>query len=102
MSTIRLLPAYQWVVGEPVVVDATFVTQDDIASDPDTITITLILPDGTVEAFTKSDLTRLSTGIYRFTYTTDQSGRYQIRIESTGTPTTATEQFFDVGYSSFI
>lgn len=60
--------------------------------DPDTITLTIGLPDGTTAT---PDLDRLSTGKYRHNYVPAQSGRYTARCVSTG-PATAYSDVFDV------
>lgn len=59
-------------------------TVDDVATDPDTMSVYIYAPDGTTSTADLADIEKVSTGVYRYTITplTDD-GNYRFRVVAT-------------------
>lgn len=73
-------------------------TATGVAIDPSTLTLVLLLPDGTETTYTyaSSAITRDSLGNYHVDVTPATSGIYRYRWTSTGTGTASEESWFEV------
>lgn len=80
-------------IGDVVKLTGTFKNASGTLTDPDTVTLTVLEPDGTTSTPTASSS---STGIWTANVTIDQSGTWRYRFEGTGAVVTAEEGAFDV------
>lgn len=94
----------QFAEGQQVAITMEFRTIANALSNPTTIELTIKKPDGTDEGvIDKDDMENVSTGLWRYLYTPNAGGgRYRCRVQSTGSPTTVKEKFFDVAESAFV
>lgn len=91
-------------LGTEVTVFHTF-TLDDVPTDPTGITVTVELPDETLETFVfgvDAELTNPSVGYYELAYLPATSGTYNYRIVGTGAVAAASEGSFTVAASSIL
>lgn len=90
-------------VNTEVRLDARFFDDSDTDTDPDTVKLYLIDPNGTATTYTyltDDELGRTDTGDYYCDVTPNMSGRWFWRWEATGSSTTvAQEGNFIVDYS---
>jgi len=74
-----------YINGDTVRLSATF-TVDGAATDPTTVTLRVKAPSGTVTSYTyaATEITRVSTGVYRKDVLFDAAGTWYVRWEGTG------------------
>lgn len=68
-------------------------------SDPDTVTLVILAPDGTrttLVYLTDSEITRVSLGVYSFDHVPDQAGDWGYRWAGTGANAYAEETFVNI------
>lgn len=90
-------------VGDEQQMTFTFKNLSGVLSNPTTISLTLMRPDGTLisPVYTQADMTNVSTGVWRFLYTFDEDGRWRYRLVTTGTPKKAFQDYVDVAHNPF-
>ncbi len=72
-----------YVLGDYIVVTITWKDTLGAALDPSAVKANILKPDGTKDPLvfpTDSELTKISTGVYRLRYLTDQSGPWTIKF----------------------
>lgn len=87
-----------YTVGTLVQLTVTFVNTSGVPADPSTITVIVKKPDLSEVTATP---TRVSTGLYTFDVSTDQTGTYAYRFVGTGAVQAAAENCFLVSPSDF-
>ena len=98
----------QYDLGDEVIVTGTFVDQDDDDApvDPDTVTLYVKDPAGTVTTHeyggSGSDITRESEGIYTMPIDANQPGWWYYRWVATGEGQSAEEKSFEVLYAEAV
>lgn len=73
-------------------------------TDPTTVTFKIQTPslgDTTFIYLSNSEVTKVSTGVYRFLYVLTEPGHYFVRAEGTGACQAAIELEFDVDSTEF-
>lgn len=73
-------------------------------ADPTTVTVKLSTPDAVTHSYvylTNGEVTKISTGVYRFLVVLVLPGHYFIRAEGTGTIQGSIETEFDVDSTEF-
>lgn len=91
-------------IGDRIAATATFTNDSDVATDPTTITFRVRTPAGTTTSYvygTDAEVTKTSTGIYKFTKTVDAAGVWAVRAVGTGTVVAADEGLFVVDDGNF-
>ncbi len=92
-------------VNAPVRIAANFQDENRTDIDPDTVTVKIYSPQGTITTYvygTDAEVVKASTGDYYIDYTPNESGVWHYRWETTGTDETlAIEGYFRVQYSPF-
>jgi len=81
--------------GQSVVISGTF-TVSGIATDPTTVTLTIIDPRGTASTFTGGQVTHDGTGLYHYNLTVQTVGYWQYKWQGTGTCQAASDGNFTV------
>ena len=74
-------------VNSPVRIAANFQDDTRVDIDPDTVTVKIYSPQGTISTYvygTDAQVVRLTTGDYHVDVTPDESGRWRWRWVSTG------------------
>ena len=98
------IPYNQYQIGDTVRMKAEF-TQDEVPSDPDTISLQIRNPDGTVFLYThgggevQRDAT--TTGTYYRDVYLDDTGKWMYRFQGSGTVTAADEHYLLVERTNF-
>lgn len=90
-------------VGDGPFVTCTFKNISDVATDPTTVTATVLEPDGTTTTYsygTDAALERTATGIYRLRVTFDVAGEWAVKFFGTGTIVAAAETIIRVRTSA--
>lgn len=87
-------------IGDKVRLKATF-EQDDSGVDPDTVTLKVKAPDGTITTVTDGSMTHTTTGVYSYDVDVDQVGMWHFKFTSTGAYQAAGEGTFRVRPSEF-
>jgi hypothetical protein len=82
-------------VGDAIELDFLW-TVDGIATDPTTRAGKIRKPDGSIIDLDTNDLVRVSAGLFRYTLTADQPGRWWYGGLSTGVAQAAAERSFYV------
>ena len=97
------MPLNKYEIGQ--VVRMTFYFRvSDVLTDPSTLTVKVISPDGTETAYVygvDSSLIRDSAGTYHLDVTASQNGHWEYRGESTGNAAGAEEHKFIVKETRF-
>lgn len=92
-------------VNSPVRIAANFQDDTRVDIDPDTVTVKIYSPQGTITSYvygTDAEVIKASTGDYYIDYTPNESGQWFYRWETTGTnEAIAVEGYFRVQYSPF-
>lgn len=90
-------------IGALVRIDATFTDSDGVAAVPDTVTLKLRSPNGTITTYTDAEISSNSPadGGYYIDVEATAAGRYFYRWESTGDGQGASEGEFMVLDSRF-
>ena len=92
-------------LGNAVIVNAVFVDDDNVPTDPTAVRVRLRRRDGGPsgeQAFTygsDDELTKIKIGHYRFRYAPALYGAYAVRFEGTGALAAAVEDVFNVSRS---
>ncbi|MCH8196451.1 MAG: hypothetical protein IH904_00070 [Proteobacteria bacterium] len=78
-------------IGDAVEITGKFTDLAGAAADPDTITVKVREPDGTLTTKTDADpeVTSSTVGTWVYNFTITQAGRHAVRWEGTGTVTAA-------------
>jgi hypothetical protein len=71
-------------VGSSKDLDFTFKDRDGTLTNPTSIALTIRQPDGTEIAKTKTDMTEVSTGVWRYVFAVTQEGRHFARADGDG------------------
>lgn len=74
-------------VNSPVRIAANFQDDERVDIDPDTITVKIMSPQGTISSYvyaTDAEVIKASTGDYYIDYTPNASGLWHYRWETTG------------------
>lgn len=72
-------------VGDDIQLEATFTDATDQLTDPTSITLELVCPDGSTITYAKVDLTNPSLGVWRRIYTVANGwGVYKVTWTGTG------------------
>jgi len=89
-------------VGDRVRLTGTF-TASGSPVDPTTVTLYYQDPSGndTIKTYALGQLTKVSTGVYRFDLDIDEAGKWYYRFAGTGACVTASESHFNVRKSEF-
>jgi uncharacterized protein YfaS (alpha-2-macroglobulin family) len=81
----------------------TFTDLSGAYSDPSTITLDILKPDGTAETpVTQASMTKTAVGRWYALYTPETTGHYHYRVTTTGTPSLVTIGSFDVEHDPFV
>lgn len=93
-----------YLIGDTVVLGATFSDADGVATDPDTVTARVLKPDGTIDEYeyeSPSDIVRDATGVYHLRIVATQSGVWCQRWIGTGAVAPVQERQFTVDAGCF-
>ena len=82
-------------LGASAVITLRVVDANGAPEDPTTITLTIVLPDGSTVGKTKADFTSTTTGTWTYWYPTTQLGQH-VWTAATTAPDGATGGYFDV------
>lgn len=95
--------AKPWYVGDVAKVSVTF-TVDTVATDPATIELSVMKPDGTTTTYSYagSTVTKSGTGAFYKNVALDQEGTWYWRWKGTGNATAADEGEIAVKTSVFV
>jgi hypothetical protein len=90
-------------IAEPIRLRGTFTNNAGVAADPTTVTLKLKLPSGQIvtATYAAGEVTRSSTGIYYYDWTTTMRGRHYYQFVGTGAAIAVEETFFDVEETEF-
>jgi len=91
-------------LGDQITIFETFTVFDeeadpqDVPTDPDTVTFTIVRPDGTEDVYTDTDpqVTNPETGLWQLAYDPPTIGHYDYRVVGTGAAQAAIEDEFHV------
>lgn len=93
------------VIGNGVTTTQQFRNTAGTLTDPSTVTLVVREPDGTRVTYiygTDVEVVRASAGVFTFSHTPDQVGRYGYRWVGTGTVAYAEEQFITITASQVL
>jgi hypothetical protein len=96
--------SHPYTVGVTVRVTGTFRNASDALADPSTVTFKHRAPrerTATTVTYAGGGVIKSSTGVYYVDLTASTNGKWWFRWESTGTPATADEDYFEVSDSQF-
>jgi hypothetical protein len=71
--------------GANATLSVTFADADNVPTDPDSLTLTIIDPSDHNTVLTDSDVTKDSTGVYHYLLPVDQAGEWFYQWAGTGT-----------------
>lgn len=71
-------------IGDSIDLLFTFRARDNTLTNPSTIALTIREPDGTEIAKTQSDMTNLSTGLWRYIFAITKEGTHVARADGDG------------------
>lgn len=83
----------QYIAGTEVILEGNFTDGDGDPADPTAVSVTIRLPDQTVEDLS-DDIVHLSLGHYRVLYTPVQNGLYEYRFAGEGAIIVGGEKYF--------
>lgn len=69
--------------GTAVTVSGTF-SVSSTNTAPTAVSLEITDPSGNVDTYTTSDLTNSATGVYSYSFTPDEAGRWKYRFAGTG------------------
>lgn len=92
-----------YIKGDTIRVTATF-TVADVATDPATVTLRVKDPAGTTTVYTYAltEITKVSTGVYRKDVQMSTAGTWYVRWEGTGTAAGVEEAGIVIGGSRVV
>jgi uncharacterized protein YfaS (alpha-2-macroglobulin family) len=93
-----------YLIGAVVKLTGTFTDLDGDAIDPDTVTLRIKEPDGTITVYVYStdlELVRDGVGEYHVDWAADQAGEYCFRFEGTGVAQAVNEKQFEIDAGCF-
>jgi len=91
-----------YLIGQDIVLNATFTDADEVAIDPSALDFKVISPAGIISTYTNgsdSEVAKISTGIYEMTFSPEEVGTYHYRWAATGDVVAALDGHFEVGAS---
>lgn len=81
MSTVTAV----YFPGAKATLSVTFANASNVATDPSSLTLTIVDPSGNSTVLTASDVVKDSTGVYHYLLTVDEAGEWFYQWAGTGT-----------------